>query len=147
MDENLQELSICFRKTVRNFFYKRICSFLDGEVLKNFQIPGFEDIMKISETWPPITDANSVFRLILGKLKADEKNAWPFLEPVDPDEVPEYYDHISFPIDLKTIGERIKKGYYIHVYFFYTFFKFFLDIKNFFYLKGKAVYLLLCNCL
>lgn len=71
--------------------------------------------MQISETREPIPDVNSIFRQILAKMKADEKNAWPFLEPVDPEEVPEYYEHIAFPIDLKTIGDLIKKGYYTHV--------------------------------
>lgn len=36
--------------------------------------------------------------------------AWPFLKPVNPTEVPDYYDHIKFPMDLKTMGERLKKG-------------------------------------
>lgn len=39
--------------------------------------------------------------------------AWPFLKPVNPTEVPDYYDHIKFPMDLKTMGERLKKGYYV----------------------------------
>lgn len=37
--------------------------------------------------------------------------AWPFLKPVDKTEVPDYYDHIKFPMDLKTMQERVKKGY------------------------------------
>lgn len=36
--------------------------------------------------------------------------AWPFLKPVDKNEVPDYYDHIKYPMDLKTIQERLKKG-------------------------------------
>jgi len=27
-------------------------------------------------------------------------------------EVPDYYDHIKYPMDLKTMGDRLKKGYY-----------------------------------
>ncbi|XP_017861371.1 PREDICTED: histone acetyltransferase KAT2A isoform X1 [Drosophila arizonae] len=38
--------------------------------------------------------------------------AWPFLRPVTAAEVPDYYDHIKYPMDLKTMGERLKKGYY-----------------------------------
>ncbi|XP_017843335.1 histone acetyltransferase KAT2A [Drosophila busckii] len=38
--------------------------------------------------------------------------AWPFLRPVTAAEVPDYYDHIKYPMDLKTMGERLKRGYY-----------------------------------
>ncbi|EFN77335.1 General control of amino acid synthesis protein 5-like 2 [Harpegnathos saltator] len=38
--------------------------------------------------------------------------AWPFLEPVDKDEVPDYYDHIKYPMDLKTMEDRLKTKYY-----------------------------------
>lgn len=40
-------------------------------------------------------------------------SAWPFLKPVNQAEVPDYYDHIKYPMDFKTIGERLKRGYYI----------------------------------
>ncbi|XP_075163523.1 gcn5 acetyltransferase [Haematobia irritans] len=40
-------------------------------------------------------------------------SAWPFLKPVTASEVPDYYDHIKYPMDLKTMGERLKKGYYV----------------------------------
>lgn len=36
--------------------------------------------------------------------------AWPFLKPVNPIQVPDYYDTIKYPMDLKTMGERLKKG-------------------------------------
>ncbi|KAH8370891.1 hypothetical protein KR093_005467 [Drosophila rubida] len=39
-------------------------------------------------------------------------SAWPFLRPVTAAEVPDYYDHIKYPMDLKTMGERLKRGYY-----------------------------------
>ncbi|CAG2065927.1 unnamed protein product, partial [Timema podura] len=38
--------------------------------------------------------------------------AWPFLKPVDKNEVPDYYDHIKFPMDVKTMSDRLKAGYY-----------------------------------
>ncbi|GBP43053.1 hypothetical protein EVAR_96313_1 [Eumeta japonica] len=38
--------------------------------------------------------------------------AWPFLKPVDKTEVPDYYDHIKYPMDLRTMGERLKARYY-----------------------------------
>jgi len=39
-------------------------------------------------------------------------SAWPFLSPVPRDEVPDYYDVIKYPMDLKKIRERLESGYY-----------------------------------
>ncbi|KAH8397467.1 hypothetical protein KR222_006382, partial [Zaprionus bogoriensis] len=38
--------------------------------------------------------------------------AWPFLLPVNAEEVPDYYDRIKYPMDLRTVGERLTRGYY-----------------------------------
>lgn len=46
---------------------------------------------------------------ITGKIKK-EKFAWPFLKPVDLEEVPDYLDTVKTPIDLSTIEERIQNG-------------------------------------
>ncbi|XP_029214367.2 nucleosome-remodeling factor subunit BPTF-like isoform X2 [Acropora millepora] len=40
------------------------------------------------------------------------KMAWPFLEPVNPDDVPEYNDVIVDPIDLSTVEERMNSKAY-----------------------------------
>ena len=42
-----------------------------------------------------------------------QSTAWPFLKPVDKDEVPDYYEHVKYPMDLKTMTERLKRGYYV----------------------------------
>lgn len=42
-----------------------------------------------------------------------QNNAWPFLKPVDKNEVPDYYDHVKYPMDLKTMTDRLKSGYYV----------------------------------
>lgn len=39
--------------------------------------------------------------------------AWPFQKPVDKAEVTDYYDHIKYPMDLKTMTERLKNKYYV----------------------------------
>ena len=44
------------------------------------------------------------------------KSSWPFLEPVNKDDVPDYYDIITDPI-----------GIYIYIYIYKNIF---LDIKN-----------------
>jgi len=40
--------------------------------------------------------------------------AWPFMGPVDRKVVPDYYDHVKFPMDMKTMGERLKANYYVN---------------------------------
>ena len=35
-------------------------------------------------------------------------SAWPFLLPVDPADVPDYYDLVKYPMDLRTMTERHK---------------------------------------
>ncbi|XP_076233089.1 nucleosome-remodeling factor subunit NURF301 E(bx) isoform X2 [Calliopsis andreniformis] len=40
------------------------------------------------------------------------KSAWPFMEPVDPNEAPDYYKVIKEPMDLQTIELRINDKFY-----------------------------------
>ncbi|XP_014226861.1 histone acetyltransferase KAT2B [Trichogramma pretiosum] len=49
---------------------------------------------------------------VLSSVKA-HNSSWPFLKPVDKNEVPDYYDHIKYPMDLKTMSERLKSRYYV----------------------------------
>jgi N-acetylglutamate synthase-like GNAT family acetyltransferase len=51
-------------------------------------------------------------RDFLRSMKAHEA-IWPFTDPVDPNEVPDYYDVFKNPIDLTTIGKRLDDGFYI----------------------------------
>ena len=44
----------------------------------------------------------------------NHQSSWPFLNPVDRKAVPDYYDHIKFPMDLKTMTERLKSNYYVN---------------------------------
>ncbi|GFR29729.1 hypothetical protein TNCT_595591 [Trichonephila clavata] len=51
----------------------------------------------------------------LKKILAQTKNhscAGPFLEPVDPDAHPKYYEMIKRPMDLKTVTQQLMKRYY-----------------------------------
>ncbi|CAG8077182.1 unnamed protein product [Penicillium nalgiovense] len=47
------------------------------------------------------------FRRFLNEIQ-NHKQAWPFLNPVNKDEVPGYYDVIVSPMDLSTIEERLE---------------------------------------
>ncbi|TQB72211.1 hypothetical protein MPDQ_006930, partial [Monascus purpureus] len=40
------------------------------------------------------------------------KQAWPFLNPVNKDEVPDYYDVITSPMDLSTMEEKLEHDLY-----------------------------------
>lgn len=42
----------------------------------------------------------------------EQQFAWPFREPVDPKEVPDYLDVIKEPIDLSTMDKRIRQDNY-----------------------------------
>jgi N-acetylglutamate synthase-like GNAT family acetyltransferase len=39
----------------------------------------------------------------------EQQFAWPFREPVTPEEAPDYHDLITNPIDLKTMSQRIRQ--------------------------------------
>lgn len=40
------------------------------------------------------------------------KSCWPFAEPVNKDDVPDYYEVIKDPIDVKTIEKKVQSNYY-----------------------------------
>lgn len=40
--------------------------------------------------------------------------AWPFLKPVSTADAPDYYEYIKYPMDLKTMSERLKGRYYVN---------------------------------
>jgi histone acetyltransferase len=42
----------------------------------------------------------------------NHKQAWPFVKPVDKDEVPDYYKTIISPMDFSTMEERLEQGFY-----------------------------------
>lgn len=42
----------------------------------------------------------------------NHNQAWPFLKPVDKDEVPDYYNVIESPMDLSTMEERLERDLY-----------------------------------
>uniref|UniRef100_A0A8C6NNI3 Histone acetyltransferase n=1 Tax=Nothobranchius furzeri TaxID=105023 RepID=A0A8C6NNI3_NOTFU len=79
------------------------------------QIP-MESIPGIRETgWKPSNKDkgwNTAEDLILTPAQT-HPDAWPFMEPVKKSEAPDYYEIIRFPIDLKTMTERLKNRYYV----------------------------------
>ncbi|KAI6243468.1 hypothetical protein M3Y99_00103500 [Aphelenchoides fujianensis] len=69
---------------------------LKRKVLPREQIPGLGPFMDDCNLGAPATDHLPAIRSILHKLKTSP-HAWPFLEPVKADEVPDYYDLILYP--------------------------------------------------
>ncbi|KAF2465877.1 histone acetyltransferase GCN5 [Lindgomyces ingoldianus] len=51
------------------------------------------------------------FRRFLYQIQ-NHKQAWPFLKPVDKDEVLDYYNVITSPMDLTTMEEKLEHGLY-----------------------------------
>ncbi|KRZ56110.1 Histone acetyltransferase KAT2A, partial [Trichinella nativa] len=78
-----------------------------GVIESGFQMPTDYTCNLSSE------ELNSKLRAILNKVR-NSFAAWPFLKPVNAEEVPDYYGYIKYPIDLRTMGERIRSGYYCH---------------------------------
>ncbi|XP_031441936.1 histone acetyltransferase KAT2B isoform X3 [Clupea harengus] len=84
------------------------------------QIP-IESIPGIRETgWKPLGKGKelkdpeqlySTLKNVLQQAKTHQ-SAWPFMEPVKKSEAPGYYQVIRFPMDLKTMSERLKSRYY-----------------------------------
>lgn len=64
----------------------------------------------------------NAFKTILNATK-NHQSAWPFLDPVDRKIVPDYYEHIKYPMDLKTMTERLKSNYYCNKRLFIADFK------------------------
>lgn len=88
-----------------------------GTTIDPHDIPGVRETGRSgrqSRQTYDIVQLHNTLKTVLTRLKAHPAS-WPFRKPVDSEEVPEYYGYIAYPIDLKTIGDRVKKGnYYCH---------------------------------
>jgi len=98
-----------------------IASFKKGKKFSNvLEIPGVkeagmkeEDVARMSkrdvdrENAMLQTQLNSIWKKV-----REHVASWPFHDPVDPKEVPDYLDVIKDPIDLRTIKDRLDKGDY-----------------------------------
>lgn len=85
------------------------------------QIPGTDVLKMNKKTCYQLDELDDQLETkvnsILKKLGADS-NAWPFANPVDKEEVPEYYEYIKHPIDLSTMTEKMKRKVYVHQHLF-----------------------------
>ncbi|CAK9321317.1 unnamed protein product [Citrullus colocynthis] len=69
----------------------------------------------------------TVFMRSLLKSMHDHVDAWPFKEPVDSRDVPDYYEIIKDPVDLKTMSKRVESEQY-----YVTFEMFVADVRRMF---------------
>ncbi|ERN01460.1 hypothetical protein AMTRI_Chr03g147880 [Amborella trichopoda] len=67
------------------------------------------------------------FMRSLHKVLSEHADAWPFKEPVDARDVPDYYDVIKDPMDLRTMSKRLESEQY-----YVTFEMFVADVKRMF---------------
>ncbi|XP_022667321.1 histone acetyltransferase KAT2A-like isoform X2 [Varroa jacobsoni] len=106
------------QKTVRS--YPGLTCFKDG--VKHIPV---EQISGLCEAgWKPpegffAENVDSQLRSILNHMKAYPA-AWPFLKPVEKHEAPDYHEYIKYPMDLRTINERLKNKYYLNKRIFYA---------------------------
>lgn len=59
-----------------------------------------------------IETLSTTLKSVLTAVKSHHMS-WPFHLPVKKDEVIDYYDHIKYPMDLKTMADRLKNKYYV----------------------------------
>ncbi|OXU25854.1 hypothetical protein TSAR_004246 [Trichomalopsis sarcophagae] len=108
----------CFKEGVRGIPVESIPGIRETG-WKNYAQTRTRGVAKGSQGPEPMEaclDINDSLYNALKSVLTSVKNhsaAWPFLKPVDKSEVPDYYDHIKYPMDLKTMTDRLKSRYYV----------------------------------
>lgn len=69
--------------------------------------PGMDQLARVPRHGPHFNE----LRRFLYQVQ-NHKQAWPFISPVNKDEVPDYYKVIKTPMDLSTIEERLESDHY-----------------------------------
>ncbi|KAH9315350.1 hypothetical protein KI387_023977 [Taxus chinensis] len=87
----------------------------------------FFRLLNSSLEGPSNRQALLIFMRGLWKAMSEHADAWPFKEPVDPRDVPDYYDIIKDPMDLKTMWKRLESDQY-----YITLEMFIADVKRMF---------------
>uniref|UniRef100_A0A6Q2XZS1 Bromodomain PHD finger transcription factor n=1 Tax=Esox lucius TaxID=8010 RepID=A0A6Q2XZS1_ESOLU len=99
----------------QNWYHGRCVGILQSEAnhIDQYVCPQCQSTEDAMTVLTPLTDKDyDGLRRILRSLQA-HKMAWPFLEPVDPNDAPDYYGVIKEPMDLSTMEDRLQKRYYI----------------------------------
>uniref|UniRef100_A0A673CCE8 Uncharacterized protein n=1 Tax=Sphaeramia orbicularis TaxID=375764 RepID=A0A673CCE8_9TELE len=99
----------------QNWYHGRCVGILQSEAnhIDEYVCPQCQSTEDAMTVFTPLTDKDyEGLRRILRSLQA-HKMAWPFLEPVDTNDAPDYYRVIKEPMDLSTMEERLQKREYI----------------------------------
>ncbi|KAI0516332.1 hypothetical protein KFK09_009004 [Dendrobium nobile] len=139
IDEKIRELSNCHIVYSGIDFQKKEAG-IPRKILKVEDIPGLREAGWTPDQWghsrykpTNATDGLAyrqqlnVFMRGLLKMMNEHPDAWPFKDPVDARDVPDYYDIIKDPMDLKTMSKRLESEQY-----YVTFEMFIADVKRMF---------------
>ncbi|KAI5315871.1 hypothetical protein L3X38_045047 [Prunus dulcis] len=138
IDEKIRELSNCHIVYPGIDFQKKEAG-VPKKIIKVEDIPGLREAGWTPDQWghsrfgalSASTDSArkhlTAFMRALLKSMHDHVDAWPFKEPVDARDVPDYYDIIKDPMDLKTMSKRVESEQY-----YVTFEMFVADAKRMF---------------
>ncbi|KAE8803666.1 putative histone acetyltransferase GCN5 [Hordeum vulgare] len=124
IDEKIRELSNCHIVYSGIDFQKKEAG-IPRRLMKPEDIPGLREAGWTPDQWGHSKSRStfssdystyrqqltSLMRMLLKSL-VDHADAWPFKEPVDSRDVPDYYDIIKDPIDLKTMSRRVESEQY-----------------------------------
>ncbi|XP_067914584.1 nucleosome-remodeling factor subunit BPTF isoform X5 [Heterodontus francisci] len=98
----------------QNWYHGRCVGILqsEAELIDEYVCPQCQSTEDAMTVLSPLSDKDyEGLRRVLRSLQA-HKMAWPFLEPVDPNDAPDYYGIIKEPMDLATMEERIHHRFY-----------------------------------
>ncbi|KAK3575101.1 hypothetical protein QTP86_020698 [Hemibagrus guttatus] len=98
----------------QNWYHGRCVGILQSEAtyIDEYICPQCQSTEDAMTVLTPLTEKDyEGLRRILRSLQA-HKMAWPFLEPVDPEDAPDYYRVIKEPMDLSTMEERLLNRHY-----------------------------------
>ncbi|KAH0464004.1 hypothetical protein IEQ34_006790 [Dendrobium chrysotoxum] len=129
IDEKIRELSNCHIVYSGIDFQKKEAG-IPRKILKVEDIPGeagwTPDQWGHSRYKPTNATDGVAYRQQLNMMN-EHPDAWPFKDPVDARDVPDYYDIIKDPMDLKTMSKRLESEQY-----YVTFEMFIADVKRMF---------------
>ncbi|XP_058086764.1 histone acetyltransferase GCN5 isoform X2 [Magnolia sinica] len=140
IDEKIRELSNCHIVYPGIDFQKKEAG-IPRKSIKVEDIPGLREAGWTPDQWGhsrlrtanASTDSvsyrqplNTFMRSLL-KTMSEHPDSWPFKEPVDARDVPDYYDIIKDPMDLRTMSKRLESEMY-----YVTFEMFVADVKRMF---------------
>ncbi|XP_053530358.1 nucleosome-remodeling factor subunit BPTF isoform X4 [Ictalurus punctatus] len=98
----------------QNWYHGRCVGILQSEAthIDEYVCPQCQSTEEAMTVLSPLTDKDyEGLKRILRSLQT-HKMAWPFLEPVDPNDAPDYYGVIKEPMDLSTMEQRVQKRFY-----------------------------------